>query len=435
MRFLQQPVEDLHPVVGASTFEAADRGDDEIGHGRGGYRPTPREPSPRSRPVKSTTTRSSSATWSRMASSPASPAVPVALTSMPVRRRPSAWASQHLGLGDHDGRAAAGRHALDGPDPVVGLVVEDAVGRRVGLGLPGPHALGPAPRRRAPRRAARPASTPAPAARSLRSARGAGWGGAPSASPAPGTRPARRHRPGRRRGRRRAPSGRSITSQPIVRPPSRQSPFSGPCTVKGTAPPATASRNRCTHGSPGGSVGHPGHSDQPAPSSRRRATHGRQRPVGTKTCNGPLRGPRPAWPRPTAALPHDAMASGGRRRRAPRRAARRPAGAAGSPAGASPCGCRRRCRSRPSPSTPPSRANPRASESASARANGVVTKPCRRRRRRPRRARGSAWPERRPASRGASAKAAQAYGVDRYERVRVVAGPQRRWRPARGTST
>ena len=45
----------------------------------------------------------------------------------------------------------------------------------------------------------------------------------------------------------------SSISHPIVRPPSRHSAFSGPCTVNGIAPASTASRNRSIAGSPGGS--------------------------------------------------------------------------------------------------------------------------------------------------------------------------------------
>ncbi len=95
-------------------------------------------------PVNSTATRSSSPTApaSRRASRPARPAEPVGSTSMPVASTARAFAAGERLLVDDDGSPAGREHPLDDCEPVVGLVVEDAVGDRVRLLLPRPHELG-----------------------------------------------------------------------------------------------------------------------------------------------------------------------------------------------------------------------------------------------------------------------------------------------------
>ena len=99
----------------------------------------------------------------------------------------------------------------------------------------------------------------------------------------------------------------SLISQPRVRPPSSANAFSGPCTPNGTAPAATASRNRCTQGSPGGSSSRRG---QIVTSARSRcnassttgSAHG-----GTKTSSS-RRSAAASVAAASAALPHEAMA-------------------------------------------------------------------------------------------------------------------------------
>ena len=78
-------------------------------------------------------------------------------------------------------------------------------------------------------------------------------------------------------------AGISVISQPIVRPPSRHSAFSGPCTLNGTAPASTASRKRSTVGSPGGSSARRSHVVITAPSSVEAADDGRRRPSPART--------------------------------------------------------------------------------------------------------------------------------------------------------
>ena len=259
---------------------------------------------------------------------------------MPVSSR------QHLGrlhhvtfLGDHGRSVGVGHGPHDG-DPVVGLVVEDAVGRRVADVLPRPHALGPVRRRRRsgrPRRTS--AARPAPTGRSSRSARRA----------VPGRVRPRADRPtGRRRSappptwtktRSRSAAPPIAThctdiSHPMVRPPSRHHAFSGPCTLNGTAPAATASRKRCTHGSPGGSVGEPRAGDDRVRRARRA---GRARPRladgGTNTSDRPAhrRGQRGRGERRVAARrDRERRSVGLPRPTVPGRRPRRSPGAAGS---------------------------------------------------------------------------------------------------------
>ena len=118
----------------------------------------------------------------------------------------------------------------------------------------------------------------------------------------------------------RAPTPASASSHPIVRPPSRHSAFSGPCTLNGTAPAATASRNRSTAGSPGGSLERRSHGWTVAPSDSRMREHRRTTPTSARTRRSASAARRASVAAAIAALPHDAMASG---RRWPRRQAQR----------------------------------------------------------------------------------------------------------------
>ena len=112
----------------------------------------------------------------------------------------------------------------------------------------------------------------------------------------------------------------SASSQPIVRPPSRHSAFSGPCTLNGTAPAATASRNRSTAGSPGGSRGAPlARVDRRPEALQRRRAPTADAHVGTNTSIGQY-ARRASVAAAIAAFPHEAMASG---RRGPSRQAQR----------------------------------------------------------------------------------------------------------------
>ena len=197
------------------------------------------------------------------------------------------------------GRAAAGGHALHDADPVVGLVVEDAVGERPGLVLPRPHALGP--------RAWAPAASPIRWASTQARASGAqpsactawslGW--MPASAAASPMQVASAPPPTWTNVRSRKWPRASITSQPIVRPVSRLSAFSGPCTTNGTAPSSTAARKRCTHGSPGGSSTAPGaDARRSRPARPRRAERPRGRPTSARTPAAASRRPWPAWPPP-----------------------------------------------------------------------------------------------------------------------------------------
>ena len=234
----------------------------------------------RATPEKITATRLAGRRPRRRATSrPARPAVPVALTAMPVaaaelvRRRTIASSGTTTG-----GRRSAAITSNDA-EPVVGLVVEDAVGDRVRLA---PTASSARPS--APGPASAPAGVrgppPGPGQRRAPCGLHGVEADAGAEPPARRTRRTLRRRPARRRGRAPAPRRRPTISQPIVRPPSRHSAFSGPCTLNGTAPAATASRNRSTAGSPGGSSARRAHTvivgaerleqvehDRPAPTS------------------------------------------------------------------------------------------------------------------------------------------------------------------------
>ena len=167
----------------------------------------------------------------------------------------------------------------------------------------------------------------------------------------------------------------SITSKPIDRPVSRHSAFSGPWTAKGMAPAATASRNRCTQGSPGGSSATRGQTVTSAPSSRRRATTGAAAQVGTNTSTGHAAAlARVAAA--SAALPQEAMAS--RRSLGDGRHAELLGGqqvqqdAGEVPA---PCGSRPRCPCRPSPARRHRGRTPGPRSGAGSGRTGVTTKP------------------------------------------------------------
>ncbi len=99
--------------------------------------------------------------------------------------------------------------------------------------------------------------------------------------------------------------------KPSVRPPSRHSAFSGPCTLNGMAPASTASRKRWMHGSPGGSPARRGHVTTVAPSPSRRASTPGSAFGGTNTSRA-HDAAAASVAAASAALPHDAMASGGR---------------------------------------------------------------------------------------------------------------------------
>ncbi len=89
-------------------------------------------------PVKSTATRSSAETSPacRSASRPASPAEPVVQTWIPVASSASALASASVSSPTTSGLPPVVEHPLDDGEPVVGLVVEDAVGDAVRLAAP-----------------------------------------------------------------------------------------------------------------------------------------------------------------------------------------------------------------------------------------------------------------------------------------------------------
>ena len=87
--------------------------------------------------------------------------------------------------------------------------------------------------------------------------------------------------------------------------------FSMPCTVNGMAPSLTASRNRWMHGSPAGSVDRRGHSTISASSSVSRASTTGSALGGTNTRRGHAIAAANVEAA-NAALPHDAMANGGR---------------------------------------------------------------------------------------------------------------------------
>ena len=163
----------------------------------------------------------------------------------------------------------------------------------------------------------------------------------------------------------------------MVRPPSRHHAFSGPWTPKGTLPAATASRKRCTHGSPGGSSSRRGHVSTRAPRPSRIARVAASAVTGTKTRIGQSTA-RASVLAAIAALPQEAMARGGRD--------------AGSRHGARPARSStsrwrrivKRCRAFCEPATwrvsslihtPPGSTKPSRAESASWRANGVARKP------------------------------------------------------------
>ena len=278
------------------------------------------------------------------------------------------------------GTTAGGRHAADDAQPVVGLVVEDAGGRRRAASAPTATCTRPsaAPALPTPPASAQ-RSTPGPAARSPRSARrGARVGGASCSSrrPSPPRSRARRRRPARRAGRAGRSARCAASSQPIVRPPSRHSAFSGPCTLNGMAPgidglaeavdARVAGRVAGAAGT-GAIVGAERVESGRAPVDRRRRHEHVERPVD---------GAAPSVAAASAALPHDAMASGGRSR--PRRrpqplgdeqVQQHPDEVAGLVAS------RRRCRSRPSP-IPHRRRGTRARRTGRRPApNGVVRKP------------------------------------------------------------
>ncbi len=95
----------------------------------------------RATPEKITATFSPGLTRPWDISSPASPAAPVALTGIDVVAAICAARDDGL-LGDDVGDPAAGPHHREIAEPVVGLVVEDAVGERVRM-LPWRHQLAP----------------------------------------------------------------------------------------------------------------------------------------------------------------------------------------------------------------------------------------------------------------------------------------------------
>ena len=176
----------------------------------------------RATPDITTRRRSSSRARRRTVRAPARPADPVGLRrSRPLAR---SWRGHDVGLGDDDRLPTARPHHGDVGDPVVGLVVEDAVGERVRIGPWAHHAA-------ARSRSAAAAGEPPHAAASGAHPRS----GRCRAGRRPETRrrrtpPARRRRPGRRPpppGVRQRVGAAPI---PIVRPPSRHSAFSGPCT-------------------------------------------------------------------------------------------------------------------------------------------------------------------------------------------------------------
>ena len=164
----------------------------------------------------------------------------------------------------------------------------------------------------------------------------------------------------------------SSISQPRVRPPSSASAFSGPCTVKGIDPAATASRNRNIAGSPAGSDGRRSQRWTRAPSRSSSEPNPSLIQVGTYTSIGQFAAAANVAAA-SAALPQDAIANGGRSVRCPSRAAA--------------ARCSRivnRCRAFWLPATPPVSSftqtpppsvKPSASDNASDRPNGVGTNP------------------------------------------------------------
>ena len=176
-------------------------------------------------------------------------------------------------------------------------------------------------------------------------------------------------RPARRPGRGRTPA--SASSHPIVRPPSRHSAFSGPCTLNGT----DAGVDRLAepqHGRVAGRVGGSplAHVD-PCAEVLEQAEHRRRRPSRARTRRAATHARAASVAAAIAALPHEAIASG---RRCP---VARPQRLGGDEVqqdrrpGAGPCGCRRRCRSRPSPT----RSCAERRRSVGSCANGVTLEP------------------------------------------------------------
>ena len=162
----------------------------------------------------------------------------------------------------------------------------------------------------------------------------------------------------------------------MVRPPSKHQAFSGPCTPNGIAPTCTASRNRCTHGSPAGSVASRGQCTTSAPKVCKRATSAASANSGTNTVMGHLTA-RANVLAAKAALPHEAIASDGR---ASLRHEVRPNRSAATRCNNSVNKWRDFCE----PATlwvsslihtPPFSEKPSSSDNLSARANGVNTNP------------------------------------------------------------
>ena len=163
----------------------------------------------------------------RASSRPARPAVPVGDTGMPVAV-PSSWARTIAASGTTSARPPERPHDVEHAEPVVGLVVEDPVGGRVRVG-PRRHQLGPVrrpDRRRPARRAASARASGAHPSLCTASSR----------TPRPSPQPvhAANAPPPTWTSTRSRSAPASASSHPIVRPPSRHSAFSGPCTLNGT---------------------------------------------------------------------------------------------------------------------------------------------------------------------------------------------------------
>ena len=153
-----------------------------------------------------------------------------------------------------------------------------------------------------------------------------------------------------------------------------------PCTLNGTAPPRDGLAEAVHARVAGRVVGAGAGTRRPsARASCEPGDHGRVGPTAARTPGSASRTAAASVDAASAALPHEAMASGGRSA-APTTAPGRRVSAATQVqqdrrTGAGPCGCRRRVPVSSFTQTPPSARKPSASLSASARSNGVVTNP------------------------------------------------------------
>ena len=288
---------------------------------RGPRRRARHPPAPRSTPDSTAAVGSAGAAPGE---EPARPAEPVAEAGMPVWARTRSSARSIAASSATTASPSDLAHRLDDLPPVVGLVVENAMGEAHGNAVPWPHEARAVARRVAERLPVEPL----PGARQ----RGAAFGlhrdearRAAAANPAaaaianpcasalasapPPTWTARASIA--------APSAASVSaiSKASVRAPSTARPLSGPCTPNGIAPRATARRAARTQGSPL-SPGRRRQTSTLAPRSRSRRTTLCSASAGMKTSIGQSAA-RATTAAASAALPQDAIARRRARRSSP----------------------------------------------------------------------------------------------------------------------